>query len=58
MKLSQKISLLIDKNQNKFIDVMNNIYDFLSGQVYHFVNEKTAETYFSNKKEKVNKKRD
>ena len=35
---------------------MNNIYDFLSGQVYHFVNEKTAETYFSNKKEKVNKK--
>ena len=54
--LSQKCSLQIDKNLNEFIDVKYNIYDFLSGQVYQFVNEKTVETYFSNKKEKVNKK--
>ena len=53
---SQKCSLQIDKNLNEFIDVKYNIYDFLSGQVYQFVNEKTVETYFSNKKEKVNKK--
>ena len=54
--LSQKCSLQIDKNLNEFIDVKYNICDFLSGQVYQFVNEKTVETYFSNKKEKVNKK--
>ena len=56
MMHSQKCSLQIDKNLNEFIDVNYNICDFLSGQVYQFVNEKTVETYFSNKKEKVNKK--